>query len=78
MPIKIEYGWKPPRPAHRPRKLTPQQELEIVRRIKIGGERREDLRREYGIAVATLRLIVKRTPLPVMDLAPPPTQIAAK
>lgn len=72
MPIRLEYCWIPPKPAHRPRKLTPQDELTITRRRKIAGEKLSTLAKEYGLSVSGVRQIVGRTSLATLDLAPKP------
>jgi hypothetical protein len=60
-------------------KLTPEQELEVARRIKRNGERQKDLAKEYGVVQSTISKIVMRTkvePLTSEDfeLKPPPSK----
>jgi len=80
MPIKIEYGWKLPRPAHRPRTFAPQEEIALKRRHVFGGETASALAKETGFTVEGMKKLLKRTILPTMDLCQKgaPAQAAAE
>lgn len=54
-------------------KLTPEQELDVARRVK-QGERQKDLAEEYGVVPSTICKIVMRTPAeppPELTVVPP-------